>query len=132
MSLQTKNLKLLTEHNDIMSGVMMDEKHAGRVQGYRRENKAFQNQQIQRIERDLERTSRQLQSELNQLQEYENGKLLNEALLTEIDQLFDVAEDYFNKKQAMVSYALKMSNPKRYKEISSRVNTNLASIQQEQ
>jgi hypothetical protein len=46
---------------------MMDEKHAGRVQGYRRENKAFQNQQIQRIERDLERTSRQLQSELNQL-----------------------------------------------------------------
>ena len=41
MNLQTKNLKLLTEHNDIMSGVMMDEKHAGRVQGYRRENKAF-------------------------------------------------------------------------------------------
>lgn len=68
-----------------------------------RENRVFQNQQIVRIERDLERTSRQLQSELAILQEYEGGKLLNPVMLNEIDVLFDNAETYFNQKQDRVA-----------------------------
>lgn len=58
----------------------------------------LQNQQVQRFERDLERTSKQLQMEISILQKNEPA-YLNEQVLTEIDDLFQQAEDYFTNKQ---------------------------------
>lgn len=89
MELQTKNLMMLTGYGTEDTVANIKKKQLAH----------FQNLQLVRIEKDLERTSRQLQQELTNLQTYENGKLLNPDLLTEIDSLFDNAEAYFNKKQ---------------------------------
>lgn len=68
MELQTKNLKLLQDHNDIMSGIYQEDNNKvdfmQKPYAVKRENRVFQNQQINRLERDLEKTSKQLQSEL--------------------------------------------------------------------
>ena len=53
-------------------------------------------------------------------------------MLNEIDEQFDVAETYFNKKQVRVENNLKMSNPKRYQAVQSRINTNIQSAIEEQ
>jgi hypothetical protein len=58
MGMQNKSLKTFSNHNDVMQDVYVQDK--GNIKGMRRENNVFQNQQILRIERDLDRTSRQL------------------------------------------------------------------------
>ena len=64
MELQTKNLKLLSDHNDIMSGIYQEDNNKvdfmQKPYAVKRENRVFQNQQINRLERDLEKTSKQL------------------------------------------------------------------------
>lgn len=63
------------------------------------------------------------------MQEYEGGKLLSPQMLTEIDLLFDKAEHYFNKKQQYIQHQIEKANPKRYTEIKSKINTNLAALE---
>lgn len=63
MSLQLRNLRLLKDHDSLMRGV--EKKYVG---GQRRENKIQNIQQITRLERDIERTSKQLQIEINTIQ----------------------------------------------------------------
>ena len=43
-----------------MQNIYKEERNNAKAKPLRRENKAFQNQQIVRIEKDLERTSKQL------------------------------------------------------------------------
>ena len=99
MELQTKNLKLLTGY-DRNKGIS----DSDNPKPVKRVNAVFKNQQIVRVEKDLERTSRQLQQELVIMQEFEGGKLLTPNLLTDIDGLFDAAESYFNYKQEQVQF----------------------------
>lgn len=96
MHLQVKNLRLLTDHQDIMEDIYeQDRKQELMARGknkIKRENRVFQTMQINRIEKDLEKTSRQLQQELGNLQDLGvTNKVLSEELLTEIDGLFDQA-----------------------------------------
>jgi len=76
MSMQNKNLKLLTGHNKVMQGIYQDEqgrankfddggelyslvgKDAKKLVNIKRQNTSMQNQQIHRVERDIERTSK--------------------------------------------------------------------------
>lgn len=53
--LQHKNLKLLVEHNNIMSKVL---------KGGKRSDKIMNNQGISKLERDLEKSSKALQNEI--------------------------------------------------------------------
>ena len=65
-----------------------------------RNNSVFQNQQIQRIEKELDKTSRQLQAEIADITNDEsNIDVLTEDALNQIDELFTEAENYFQKKQ---------------------------------
>ena len=113
MEMQNKNLKMLTEHSYLMSNIYEEDR--SKKSNMRRENNVFQNQQIMRIEKDLEKTSKMLQTEVHQLQrqqEVEGGdgtgsqpvEILNEKILSEIDTLFDDAEAYFKKKQEHLNY----------------------------
>ena len=101
MSLQTKNLKTLTSHQDRMSEIYQDDKAGAQSLGYQRpqmqrHNSVFQNQQISRIEKELDKTSRQLQAEIAQITSDENNiDILTEEALNQIDQLFTDAENYF-------------------------------------
>ena len=97
MQLQNKNLRLLTQQDDLMQNIYKEERSNTKAKPLRRENKAFQNQQIVRIEKDLERTSKQLQAEIASIQETDRA-ILPEKLLSDIDVLFDEAENYFAKK----------------------------------
>jgi hypothetical protein len=83
-----------------MKDVYNDDKST-KIKGMRRENNAFQNQQILRIERDLDRTSRQLQNEIAVLQS-EDPEILTEDVLVEVDLLFEEAEEYFRTKQEIM------------------------------
>jgi len=80
-----------------MQNIYKEERSNTKAKPLRRENKAFQNQQIVRIEKDLERTSKQLQAEIASIQETDRA-ILPEKLLSDIDVLFDEAENYFAKK----------------------------------
>ena len=57
----------------------------------------LQNQQVTRFEKELERTSKQLQMELSIVQK-KNPSALSDEMLTEVDQIFQEAEDYFTSK----------------------------------
>lgn len=61
MQLQNKNLKLLVEHNDLMSNINKSDSVS------RRDSKFHTNQSIKRLERDLEKSSKQLQQEINNI-----------------------------------------------------------------
>ena len=99
-----------------MSGVYTDERHRKKGTGredvdpyqmennarykvpyMKRQNNVLQNQQIQRVERDLEKTSKQLQVEIGIIQS-RDPEVLDEKVLEEIDELFQEAESYFRKK----------------------------------
>jgi len=67
MEMQNRNLQMLTQHNSLMSNIHDEDATQKKASHLKRENNVFQNQQIIRIERDLERTSKQLQSEIESL-----------------------------------------------------------------
>ena len=62
MSLQLKNLRLVKEHDTLMRDM---EKRA--VGGQKRDNKIYNIQNKNRLEKDLERSSKQLRQELEAL-----------------------------------------------------------------
>lgn len=57
----------------------------------------MQNQQVARFEKDLEKTSKQLQMEISIVQK-KNPNMLSDNMLAEIDVIFQEAEDYFTSK----------------------------------
>lgn len=59
MSLQLRNLRLLKDHDILMRGI--EKIHVG---GQKRDNKIQNNQQIKRLERDIDRTYKQLKQEI--------------------------------------------------------------------
>ena len=59
MQLQLKNIRLLKDHDLLMRGI--EKKQVG---GQKRDNKLYNIHQISRLERDIERTSKQLQTEI--------------------------------------------------------------------
>ena len=63
----------------------------------KRENKLYSNQGINRLERDLEKSSKQLQTELTRVRESQN-ELLNEETLKELEGLFGEVDEYFRQK----------------------------------
>ena len=78
----------MIEHNDMMNVIVK-----GDTMG-KRENKLYSNQGINRLERDLEKSSKQLQTELTRVRESQN-ELLNEGTLKELEGLFGEVDEYF-------------------------------------
>lgn len=78
------------------------------------------------MERDLERTSKQLQMEIGVLQ-HRNPEALTEPLLAEIDTMFQEAESYFKNKQELLHQRQITFRQQRgaMNQAKSKVNTNL-------
>ena len=98
------------------------------IKQMKRSNQVLQNQQVARFEKDLERTSKQLQMEIGVAQK-KSPNILSDAMLTEVDAIFQEAEDYFTGKShvARQKQLAWRSEKRKLKEgtTAPRINTNL-------
>ncbi len=93
MSLQFKNIKLIKDHDYLMRDM---EKKA--VNGQKRENKIQNIQNLNRLERDLERSQKQLKNELDVIiKNAGSDNEVNRNLVAECDGLFREIEEYFKQ-----------------------------------
>ena len=119
MTLQLRNLRLLNDHDVLMRGI--EKKQVG---GQKRDNKIQNIHQINRLEREIERTAKQLRVEASNI-EMKDGQHTEQEnnFLVECDGLISQAEEYFeNKEKLRVDRMVRRD----YKKVNSRINTNLA------
>jgi hypothetical protein len=83
MSLQAKNIKLLTEHDLMMRDI---EK---RQVGGKRENKQSTIHTITRLKRDLEKSGKQLRQEIENVMKNSSGSPLEYEVIKECEELFE-------------------------------------------
>ena len=117
MQLQNKNLRLLVEHNDIMTNINKGDSQS------RRDSKFATNQSIKRLERDLEKSSKQLQQEIHNIRSQNGENYLSIDLLQELENLFTDVDDYFQYKHT--SQAQTIKHQRNYSGVRSKINTNL-------
>lgn len=100
MTLQLRNIKLLTDHDTLMRG--LEKAHVG---NQKRDNKLYNIHQITRLEREIERTSKQLKQEIYSiaLKAKEEGKSDisdgDQVFVMECEELFKEADIYFDNKE---------------------------------
>lgn len=124
MTLQLRNLRLLKDHDEIMRGI--EKKQVG---GQKRDNKIQNIQQISRLERDIERTAKQLRVEMDTIEMKQGDHTEQEAsFLQDCDGLMNQAGEYFSHKEVKKMESLVKKD---YTKINSKINTNLVQERQE-
>lgn len=100
MNLQLKNLKLTVDHAQVVRDLSKRAENARLSSPVRRDNRYQTNNTVKRLELELEKTARQLQNELIEVQSEENHADQNFEgvsiqLLEEVETLFAKVDDYF-------------------------------------
>lgn len=91
LKVDLKKLLLIVEHSELMQAVQKN-KSMGK-----RESKFSTNQNISHLEREVEKTSKQIQNELYLIDNSKNAQVTRVYKL-ELNELFSQVETYFQKK----------------------------------
>ena len=100
MNLQLKNLKLTVDHASVVRDLSKRAEVARLSSPVRRDNRYQTNNTVKRLELELEKTARQLQNELIEVQSEEsqadqNFEGVSIQLLEEVETLFARVDEYF-------------------------------------
>ena len=115
LTLQFKNLNLMIEHNSLMQKM-------GTEESQKKEYRISKNQQITRLERELDRSKKQVQDELKGF--YQNGyEQVNPQLVSELERLVSDVEQYFQQKAIRDNQTALVT--RNYSKIKSKINSGI-------
>lgn len=87
----------------------------------KRESKLYTNTNIVRLEREIEKTSKQLQNELFLIENSKNDQI-SRVYKLELNELFENVEEYFHQKNVNLKNQLNYHKAN-YKQVKSKINT---------
>lgn len=135
MELALKNLKMTVDHAAVVRDLARRSEINHLSSPVRRDNRFMTNSSIKRLELELEKVARSLQSELVEVQQADKDaapghEAISIEMLEQVEGLFSQVDEYFQNKVEMKKAldALPISQYRNYREIKPRVDTGLSPL----